>query len=134
MREERERQLEARVRTKVEEVRRGADEDGSDENAPPPPGPFDTTTRVKFTLSAFPDHSIRRLLCLSRFGEINEGVVVLTIKPKKIGKKKKSPEKGADGGVKSAGEKTVHAVVPFSQIGATFRVVPSGPTLQDHGM
>jgi DnaJ family protein C protein 17 len=50
---------------------------------------------------------------LSRFGEIDEGAVVMSIKPKKTGK---------------------NAVVPFSQIGAASGVVSSGPSLQEHGM
>ena len=128
MREERERRLEELARTKAEEVPTEADE-----NAPPPLGPYDTTIRVKFTLSAFPSLNTASALAshLSRFGEIDEGAVVLSIKPKKAGKKKRSTEKGAD---ESAGEKAVNAVVPFSQIGAAFGVVSSGPTLKEQGM
>jgi DnaJ family protein C protein 17 len=128
MREERERRLEALARTKVEDVRTEAGED-----APPPLGPYDTTIRVKFTLSAFPSLDTASALAahLSRFGEIDEGAVVLSIKPKKAGKKKTLLE---DEGAKGAGEKTVNAVVPFSQIGAAFGVVSSGPTLKAQGM
>ncbi|KAI9569918.1 hypothetical protein HD554DRAFT_2019799 [Boletus coccyginus] len=133
MREERERRLEELARAKAEQVRTEADEEGSDENAPPPLGPFDTTIRVKFTLSSFPSLNTASTLAahLRRFGEIDEDAVVLSIKPKKAGKKK-SQEKGADGGAQ--GEKVVNAVVPFSQIGAAFGVVSSGPTLKERGM
>ncbi|KAF8551656.1 DnaJ-domain-containing protein [Imleria badia] len=136
MREERERRLEEMAGTKGEEVRTEADEDGLDEHAPPPLGPYDTTIRVKFTLSAFPSLGTAPALAshLGRFGEIDEGAVVLSIKPKKASKKKKSAEKGADDGAQGEGEKVVNAVVPFSQIGAAFAVVSSGPTLKEQGM
>ena len=137
MREERERRLEELARTRAEEVPTGADEEGPDENAPPPLGPYDTTIRVKFTLSAFPSLNTASALAshLSRFGEIDEGAVVLSIKPKKAGKKKKSPENlGVEEGAQGAGEKAVNAVVPFSQIGAAFGVVSSGSTLKVQGM
>lgn len=133
MREERERRLEELARAKAEQVHTEADEEGSDENAPPPLGPYDTTVRVKFTLSAFPSLNTASTLAahLRRFGEIDEDAVVLSIKPKKAGKKK-SQEKGADG--EAQGEKVVNAVVPFSQISAAFGVVSSGPTLKERGM
>lgn len=132
MREERERQLEELARAKLEETRTVVQEDSPDENAPPPLGPYDTTIRVKFTLSAFPSLTTAPALAshLKRFGEIDEGAVVLSIKPKKAGKKK-SREKGAD---ESEGEKVVNAVTPFSQIGAAFAVVSSGPALKEQGM
>lgn len=136
MREERERRLEELARTKVEEARTEAEYDGPDEHAPPLSGPYDTTVRVKFTLSAFPSLSTASALAshLRRFGEIDEGAVVLSIKPKKAAKKKKSQEKGADEVAQGEGEKVVNAVVPFSQIGAAFGVVSSGPVLKEQGM
>ncbi|KAG8216900.1 hypothetical protein J3R82DRAFT_7171 [Butyriboletus roseoflavus] len=136
LREEREKQLEELTRTKVEETRTEAEEDAPDENAPPPLGPYDTTIRVKFTLSAFPPLSTASALAshLKRFGEIDEGAVVLSIKPKKASKKKKSQEKGADEAGQGEGERVVNAVVPFSQISAAFAVVSSGPTLKEQGM
>lgn len=135
MREERERRLEELARTKVEEMRTEVEE-VLDENAPPPLGPYDTTIRVKFVLSAFPTLSTASALAshLKRFGEIDEGAVVLSIKPKKASKKKKSQEKGADEAAQGEGEKVVNAVVPFSQISAAFAVVSSGPTLKEQGM
>ena len=136
MREERERRLEELARTKDEEVGTEADEDGSDENAPPPLGPYDTTIRVKFTLSVFPTLDTAPALAshLKPFGEIDEGAVVLSIKPKKASKKKKSAERGADDNAQGDGEKVVNAVIPFSQIGSAFAVVSSGPTLKEQGM
>ena len=136
MREEREKRMEELARAKVEEVRAEADEDALNENAPPTLGPYDTTIRVKFTLSAFPSLDTASALAahLKRFGEIDEGAVVLSIKLKKAGKKKKSSEKGADEGAPGEGEKVVNAVVPFTQIGAAFAVVSSGPKLKEQGM
>ncbi|KAH0833926.1 hypothetical protein J3R83DRAFT_11111 [Lanmaoa asiatica] len=134
MREERERRLEELARTKVEEPRTEA-EDKEDENAPPPLGPYDTTIRVKFTLSAFPLLSTASALAshLKRFGEIDEATVILSIKPKKASKKK-SQGKGADEAAQGEGEKVINAVVPFSQISAAFAVVSSGSTLKEQGM
>lgn len=134
MREVRERQLEELARAKAGDTRMEAEDDGPDENAPPPLGPYDTTIRVKFMLSAFPLLGTASALAshLRRFGEIDEGAVVLSIKPKKASKKK-SQEKGADE-AQGEGEKLVNAVVPFSQIGAAFAVVSSGPTLKAQGM
>jgi len=136
MREERERRLEELARARADEARTEVDEEGLDENAPPPLGPYDTTIRVKFALSAFPSLNTASALAahLRRFGEIDEGAIVLSIKPKKAGKKKKSQEKGADEGAQGEGEKVVNAVVPFSQIGAAFGVVSSCPTLKEQGM
>ena len=131
MKEERERRLEELARTKAQEVRPKVDEDASEENAPPPLGSYDTTIRVKFTFSAFPslNAASTRASHLGRFGEIDEGAVVLSVWPKKAGKKKRSTEKGEDNGAQ--GEEDV---VPFSQIGAAFGVVSSGPTLKVQGM
>ena len=88
MKEERERRLEELARTKAQEVRPEADEDASEENAPPPLGSYDTTIRVKFTFSAFPslNAASARVSHLGRFGEIDEGAVVLSVRPKKVGK------------------------------------------------
>ncbi|KIJ62147.1 hypothetical protein HYDPIDRAFT_158380 [Hydnomerulius pinastri MD-312] len=136
MREERERELEERERAKAEEARMEAEEEALDADAPPPPGPYDTTIRVKFTLSAFPSFGTASAIAsyLRRFGEIDEGAVVLSIKPKKATKKKKSKDKGAEEGEQGDGEKVVNAVVPFAQIGAAFGAVSSSPTLKEQGM
>ena len=136
MKEERERRLEELARTKAQEVRPEADEDASEGNAPPPLGWYDTTIRVKFTFSAFPslNAASARASHLGRFGEIDEGAVVLSVRPKKAGKKKRSTEKGEDNGAQGEEEKLVNAVVPFSQIGTAFGVVSSGPTLKVQGM
>ncbi|KIJ12153.1 hypothetical protein PAXINDRAFT_14927 [Paxillus involutus ATCC 200175] len=138
MREERERQREELARAKLEEARIDAEEEATDANAPPPLGPYDTTIRVKFTLSAFPSLSTASALAshLRRFGEIDEGAVVLSIKPKKPSKKKKAQlqDKGADEEGKGEGEKLVNAVVPFAQISSTFGAISSGPTLKEQGM
>ncbi|KAF8438036.1 hypothetical protein L210DRAFT_3405222 [Boletus edulis BED1] len=132
MREEKEKRLGEMAR---EEVRVETDEDVSDKNAPPPLGPYDTTIRVKFTLSVFPSLTTAPALAshLKRFGEIDESAVVILIKPKKASKKKKLPAKNADEGAQGE-EKVVNAAVPFSQIGAAFAVVSSGPTLREQGM
>ncbi|KAF8837200.1 DnaJ-domain-containing protein [Paxillus ammoniavirescens] len=138
MREERERQREELARAKLEEARIDAEEEATDTDAPPPMGPYDTTIRVKFTLSAFPSLSTASALAshLRRFGEIDEGAVVLSIKPKKPSKKKKAQlqDKGADEEGKGEGEKLVNAVVPFAQISSAFGAISSGPTLKERGM
>ena len=136
MREERERRLEELAKTSTEGARAEGDEDISDENAPPPLGPYDTTVRVKFTLLAFPSLNTAPALAshFKHFGEIDEDAVVLLIKPKKSGKKKKKSGKGTDEGAQGEMEKVVNAAVCFTQIGAAFAVVSSGPTLKEQGM
>lgn len=126
MREERERRQEELVRH--EETRAEAEREGPNEDAPPSLGPYDTTIRVKFALSAFPSLGTASALAshLKRFGEIDEGTVVLSTKPKKAGKKKNANE--------GEGEKVVNAVVPFTQIGAAFAVVSSAAALKEQGM
>ncbi|KAF8137549.1 hypothetical protein EV363DRAFT_1210440 [Boletus edulis] len=132
MREEKEKRLGEMAR---EEVRVETDEDVSDKNAPPPLGPYDTTIRVKFTLSVFPSLTTAPALAshLNRFGEMDESAIVILIKPKKASKKKKLSAKDADEGAQGE-EKVVNAAVPFSQIGAAFAVVSSGPTFREQGM
>lgn len=135
MREEREKRLEELARAKVEETRTDVVDDVPTEKAPPPLGPYDTTIRIKFTLSAFPSLGVASALAahLKRFGEIDEGAVVLSIKPKKVGKKKLQ-EKGAGEAAQGEGEKVVNALVPFAQISAAFAVVSSGSMLKGQGM
>ena len=136
MKEERERRLEELAKARTEDPRAEGDEDVSDENAPPPLGPYDATVRVKFTLSAFPSLNTAPALAshLKRFWEIDEDAVELLIKPKKSGRKKKSLDKGTDEGAQDEGERVVNAAVPFSQVGAAFAVISNGPTLKGQGM
>ncbi|KAF9225755.1 DnaJ-domain-containing protein [Gyrodon lividus] len=138
MREERERQREELARAKLEEARIDAEEEAPDANAPPPLGPYDTTMRVKFVLSAFPSLNTASALAshLRRFGEIDEGAVVLSIKSKKVSKKKKTrvQDKVADEDGEGEGEKVVNAVVPFAQISSAFGAISSSPALKERGM
>ncbi|KAG9313378.1 hypothetical protein JVU11DRAFT_5696 [Chiua virens] len=94
-------------------------------------GPYDTTIRVKFTLSTFPSLGEASALAshLKRFGRVDEGAVVLSIKPKKSSKKS-----GMDEGAPGKGQKVVNAVIPFAQIGSAFAVISSGPALKEQGM
>ncbi|KAF9237362.1 hypothetical protein BU15DRAFT_88803 [Melanogaster broomeanus] len=138
LREERERQREELARAKVEEARIDAEEEALDTNAPPPLGPYDTTVRVKFVLSAFPSLNTASALSshLRRFGEIDDGAVVLSIKPKKASKKKKTlvQDKGGDDAGQGEGDKVVNAVVPFAQISSAFGAISSNVALKEQGI
>ncbi|KAG1865545.1 hypothetical protein DFJ58DRAFT_864754, partial [Suillus subalutaceus] len=120
MREEREKELELQ-----ELERRCARSNGTveeDSLAPPPPGDLDTTIRVKYALSSHPALSTAFALAahLRRYGEIDEGMVVMSQKAKKS--------------KKSKGLMIVTALVPFNQLGAAFAVVSSAESLKDRGM
>ncbi|KAH7886981.1 hypothetical protein F5I97DRAFT_1927259 [Phlebopus sp. FC_14] len=138
LREEREREREVQARTKDEETHVEKEDEALDAVAPPSLGPYDTTIRVKFVLSAFPSLVTPSALAshLRRFGEIDEGAVVLSIKAKKASKKKKTKLQGLPltEAAQDEGEKLVNAVVPFAQIGAAFGVISSSTSLKDQGM
>ncbi|KAG1805352.1 uncharacterized protein BJ212DRAFT_1392444 [Suillus subaureus] len=128
MREQREKELE------LQELERQCAKSKPDSNgtveedslAPPPPGDLDTTIRVKYTLSSYPALSTAFALAahLRRFGEIDEGTVVMSQKAKKSKKSKGLVD----------GEMIVTALVPFNQLGAAFAVVSSAESLKGRGM
>jgi DnaJ family protein C protein 17 len=128
MREQREKELELQelerqcARSKPES--NGTVEE--DSLAPPPPGDLDTTIRVKYALSSHPGLSTAFALAahLRRYGEIDEGTVVMSQKAKKSKKSKGLVD----------GEMIVTALVPFNQLGAAFAVVSSAESLKDRGM
>jgi DnaJ family protein C protein 17 len=128
MREQREKELELQelerqcARSKPES--NGTVEE--DSLAPPPPGDLDTTIRVKYALSSHPGLSTAFAIAahLRRYGEIDEGTVVMSQKAKKSKKSKGLVD----------GEMIVTALVPFNQLGAAFAVVSSAESLRDRGM
>jgi DnaJ family protein C protein 17 len=128
MREQREKELELQeferqyARSKPES--NGTVEE--DPLAPPPPGDLDTTIRVKYALSSYPVLSTAFALAahLRRYGEIDEGTVVMSQKAKKSKKSKELVD----------GEMIVTALVPFNQLGAAFAVVSSAESLKNRGM
>ncbi|KAG1802240.1 uncharacterized protein HD556DRAFT_1336026 [Suillus plorans] len=126
MREQREKELELQelerqcARTKPES---NVEEESL---APPPPSDLDTTILIKYALSSYPALSTASALTahLQRYGEIDEGTVVMSQKAKKSKKSK---------GVVD-GEMIVTALVPFNQLGAAFAVVSSAESLKERGM
>ncbi|KAG6336378.1 hypothetical protein ID866_2698 [Astraeus odoratus] len=135
LREEREREREEQQRANLERTK--AEHEDLDVTAPPALGPYDTTIRVKFPLAKFPELSTASALAahFKRFGEVDEDAIVLSVKPKKPGKKKKSvtQEKCAPDG-QSHVDMIVNALVTFNQISAAFGVISSGPKLKEQGM
>jgi DnaJ family protein C protein 17 len=128
MREQREKELELQEFER-QHARSKLESNGTVEEeplAPPPPGDLDTTIRVKYALSSFPALSTAFALAghLRRYGEIDEGTVVMSQKAKKSKKSK---------GL-SDGEMIVTALVPFNQLGAAFAVVSSAESLKIRGM
>lgn len=132
LREEKERELEERERARLRKTRVEAEPQPSMEEAEAPPslGPYDTTIRVKFPLAKYPALDTPSALAghFRRFGEIDEGAIVLSLKPKKSGKKDKAETPAKDS------KMMVNAVVTFTQISAAFGAVSSGPKLKEQGM
>ncbi|KAH7926157.1 DnaJ-domain-containing protein [Leucogyrophana mollusca] len=107
MREERAERAEREMREKEKEA------EVAEEDLPPASGELDTTVRIKYPLSSHPTLTTPSALAahLRRFGEVDEGACVLSIKPAK--KKKVTGD-------------IVNAVVSFTQLGAAFGIVTSG--------
>ncbi|KAG0706912.1 hypothetical protein DFH29DRAFT_797586 [Suillus ampliporus] len=128
LREQREKELEVqeleRQRARLKPEPNVIVED--DALAPPPSGDLDTTIRVKYVLSSHPALSTAFALAahLRRYGDIDEGTVVMSQKAKKSKKSKGLVD----------GEMIVTALVPFNQLGAAFAVVSSAESLKDRGM
>lgn len=128
IREQREKEIElqalererARSQTEPEEIT------GEDTVAPPPLGDLDTTIRIKYSLSSHPTLSTASALAshYRRYGEIDDGAVVMSQKVKKPKKSKGQTE----------GETMVTALVPFNQLGAAFGVISSAASLKEQGM
>jgi len=101
-------------------------EEMNGEDTVPPLGDLDTTIRVKYPLSSYSVLSTASALAahLQRYGEIDDGAVVMSQKVKKPKKSKGQAE----------GETLVTALVPFNQLGAAFAVVSSAALLKERGM
>jgi len=129
MREDREKELEERERTRLAKARVESEQDLLETDAPPSLGPYDTTVQIKFPLAKYPTLDTPPTLAnhFRRFGEIDEGAIVLSLKPKKSGKKNKPKDEGNS-------TMMVNALVTFTQISAAFGAVSSGPKLKEQGM
>ncbi|KAL4067058.1 DnaJ domain-containing protein [Scleroderma yunnanense] len=132
LKEERERELEERERTRLGKARVESPQDEMEPEAPPSLGPYDTTIRVKFSLAKHPTLNAPSTLAahFRRFGDIDEGAIVLSLKPKKSSKKNKSETQEKE----NESKMIVNALVTFTQISAAFGVVSSGPRLKEQGM
>lgn len=133
MREEREKELEERERIRLAKARVESEQDSLETDAPLSLGPYDTAIRVKFPLAKYPVLDTPSALAdhFRRFGEIDEGAIVLSLKPKKSGKKNKSETLEKDEG---NSKMVVNALVTFTHISAAFGAVSSGPKLEEQGM
>ncbi|KAJ3503923.1 hypothetical protein NLJ89_g8215 [Agrocybe chaxingu] len=110
LREEKEREMKARMAPQMPEV--------EEEDAPPPMDPLDTTVRIKYPLKTYPNLTTPESISnfLNRFGATDETSIVLSLslKSKKAYEKLDKPEKPP---------KTGSALVPFKQIGDAFAAV-----------
>ncbi|KAG1794178.1 uncharacterized protein HD556DRAFT_1371445 [Suillus plorans] len=125
MREQREKELELQeLERQCARTKPGTVEE--EPLAPPPPSDLDTTIRIKYALSSYPALSTASALTahLRRYGEIDEGAVVMSQKAKKSKKSKGLVD----------GETIVTSLVPFNQLGAAFAVVSSAELLKERGM
>ncbi|CAA7264342.1 unnamed protein product [Cyclocybe aegerita] len=109
LREEKEREMKARMAPQVPEV---------EEEAPPPMDSLDTTVRIKYPLKTYPNLTTPESISnfLKRFGATDETSIVLSLslKFKKAAEKSEKAEKTP---------KTGSALVPFKQIGDAFAAV-----------
>jgi len=128
LREQKERELELQALERERERSKSKFEEmvGGDTDTPPPLGDLDTTIRIKYTLSSQPTLSTASALAayLRRYGEIDDGAVVMSQKVKKPKKSKGQTES----------DTTVTALVPFNQLGASFGVVSSAVSLKEQGI
>ena len=126
IREQREIELQALERERAKSRSEPEETTGEDAVAPPPLGDLDTTIRIKYSLSSHSTLSTASALAsyYRRYGEIDDGAVVMSQKVKKPKKSKGQTE----------GETTVTALVPFNQLGAAFGVISSAASLKEQGM
>lgn len=128
IREQKERELEFQALERDRARSKSEPEEMTEEDtvAPPPLGDLDTTIRVKYPLSSQSTLSTASALAahFRKYGEIDDGAVVMSQKVKKPKKSKGQTEN----------ETTVTALVPFNQLGAAFGVVSSAASLKEQGI